>query len=104
MACQLVLQFKCETIEDFDRLASLEDALDRYLRRSADANLDGHDCGMGEYNMFIHCNRPETGFENLAAFIGEQSPGLPFSAGYRRFTEDIYTPIWPKSLAVFSIS
>jgi hypothetical protein len=104
MEYQLVFHFECQTLEDFDRLRHLEDAMYSLLQESADANLDGNDVGLGEFNLFVHCHQPRVQFPLLADFIDKHSPGLPFSAGYRRFEDETYTPIWPPSLTTFEVA
>jgi len=55
MKCQLVLQFTAASMEDFDRLV-LEDSLIQELEGLA--TVDGHDFGMGEFNIFILTDDP----------------------------------------------
>ena len=50
MKNQLVLQFRGDSLEDYDAMISLEDELIETLRDSA--KVDGHDVGSGEVNIF----------------------------------------------------
>ncbi len=99
---QLVFQFDASTIEDFDRLSALELTIERDLPKGA--HLDGHDFGLGEYNVFIHTNDPVSIFETACEMIGQEIPGIAFSAGYRNFNEEEYTVLWPPSLTKFSVA
>ncbi len=101
---QLVFQFEASTLADYDRFTVLEQAIYVRLRKSKVAKLDGHDCGMNEFNIFIHCNAPEAQFAEVAKFIDEIAPGLIFRAGYRAFAEDHYKVLWPSSLDRFHIA
>ena len=56
MKYQLVLQFSADSLTDYDRLVSLEDKLIEEL--SGSANIDGHDFGSGEFNIFILSDEP----------------------------------------------
>ena len=60
MRYQLVLQFRGETLADYDQMVALEDRLIEDLGSSAD--VDGHDCGSGETNIFIFTPDPVTTF------------------------------------------
>jgi hypothetical protein len=53
---QLVLQWPAHAIEDFDRLVEVEETLVERLSERHD--VDGHDMGAGEMNMFIHTEHP----------------------------------------------
>ncbi len=99
---QLVFQFYASTLEDFDALSALELAIETGLPKGA--KLDGHDCGRGEYNVFIHTNDPVAMFEPIRALIDSKHPGTTFSAAYRNFNEDEYTILWPPSLTKFAVS
>ena len=57
MTTQLVLQFKADgDLGSFDKLVSFEEALSSVLGQMAD--VDGHDSGSGEMNIFILTDHP----------------------------------------------
>lgn len=58
MKYQLVLQFAAASMEDFDRLVALEDRLTGELDNRA--TVDGHDFGLGEFNI-ANCRLPPSG-------------------------------------------
>ena|ERR1700743_63207 len=97
---QLVIQFSATAPDKYDALIELEAA----LIAESGIFVDGHDFGMGEFNIFIHTNEPETTFELAAELIDTFKPGIPFSAGYRKFTEEEYTPLWPATATSFYVS
>lgn len=71
MNYQLVIQFAEEVFEEIDEIADFEDKLDESL---IDAEVDGHDIGSGECNIFIHTNNTTTrGFIQIALVC----PDLP---------------------------
>ncbi len=99
---QLIFQFDARTLKDFDELSVLELAIDKGLPKGA--KLDGHDCGRGEYNVFIHTSDPVAIFEAISEVIGRQCPEIVFRAAYRSFNQDEYTILWPTSLTKFAVS
>ena len=60
MRYQLVLQFRGDSLADYDQMIALEDRLSEELKHTA--KVDGHDCGSGESNIFIFTSDPATTF------------------------------------------
>src|SRR5436190_21316646 len=60
MRYQLVLQFRGDSLADYDAMVALEDQLIDDLGHSA--KVDGHDCGSGETNIFIFTSDPSVTF------------------------------------------
>lgn len=101
MKFQHVLQLPVKSEEEFDRLLLVEEAIEG---GSGDlGNVDGHDFGSGEMNIFIHTDDPIPAFEKAISLIGSSSSLDRLKAGYRDFEEDEYTPIYPKGLQHFSV-
>ena len=65
--------------------------------------VDGHDFGMGFYNIFIHTNTPEDTSQKTLAIIHRTRPGLECRAGYRAFTGNKYKPLHPETLQSFEL-
>jgi len=90
---QLVLQFKATSAHDFDRLLELEDQLTQCLEGLAE--VDGHDSGAGEMNIFVLCDSPAQCLQ-LGLPGVEQSALVLTGAGFRSIRSDqSYTRIWP---------
>lgn len=70
MRYQLVLQFRGDTLADYDQMVALEDRLIADLGRSAD--VDGHDCGSGETNIFIFTGDPAGTFWRIRQTLKQQ--------------------------------
>jgi hypothetical protein len=104
MTYHLVIQFAAENPEDFDRLIKLEEMMRTRLEISSNILVDGHDFGMGEFNVFLHTNEPDSTLEKVGELIDTSRPGLPFSAGYRDFKEDEYIALWPSNLEHFRVA
>jgi hypothetical protein len=62
---QLTLQFRGDSLDDYDAMIALEAELTAELGDSAD--VDGHDCGSGETNIFIFTRDPSATFQHLIA-------------------------------------
>jgi hypothetical protein len=101
---QVVVQFEASTPEDFSALLELTEAIESGLANEPEEVVDGHDYGMGEFNIFVHTNEPQTTFERVVELIDTRKPGLPFSAGYRDFNEDYYIPLWPPNSKSFYVA
>ena len=93
MKYQLVLQFPGESLDDFDQLIKLEDNIAAILQQQAD--VDGHDFGSGEANIFILTNEPATVFERLVSLLETTSKPRLSAAAYRDFDGEDYTVLWP---------
>lgn len=90
---QLVLQLPATSGEDFDELIAIEDAMEITFA-GLPHEVDGHDFGSGEMNIFIHTNDPQ---EALRVAKGHYSPRelAALKAAYRRFDEGAYVNVWP---------
>jgi len=104
MKYQLVIQLVAESLEDFDNLIALEETMRTKLELSSNTLVDGHDFGLGEFNIFIHTDEPHAVLEEVGEIIQETHPGLPFAAGYRDFNDDEYVVLWPLSLQSFRVA
>ena len=69
---QLVLQFPCDSMHEFDAVVALEEALIAALPEAL-AEVDGHDSGSGEANIFIFTSEPNETFERVRAVVSETS-------------------------------
>jgi hypothetical protein len=68
MNYQLVLQFRNDSLDDFDAMVALEGELIETL--SDAAKVDGHDVGSGETNIFILTSDPEATFSLTKPVLG----------------------------------
>jgi hypothetical protein len=95
MKYQLVLQFRCDALADYDAMIALEDRLIEDLGRSA--KVDGHDCGSGETNIFIHTSDPNATFRRVQQTLAEQRKLESVKAAYRLVRGNDYTVLWPEN-------
>ena len=81
MRYQLVLQFRGDSLADYDEMIALEDRLIEKLGRSA--KVDGHDCGSGEINIFIYTADPAATFWLVRQSLEAESQLDSMAAAYR---------------------
>jgi hypothetical protein len=102
MKYQLVLQFPADSLADFDELTNLEQALDESL--SGIGQVDGHDFGAGEFNLFIVTDDPARVFRLAGPIIETRRHIQQLKAAYRELQDEKFTMLWPPGLQHFSIS
>jgi hypothetical protein len=101
---QLVLQFPCESIAQFDAVIDLEERLIELFVDSA-TEVDGHDSGSGEANIFILTPEPIKAFERAHAVVNEiPSLAVALRAAFRRVDADDYSIIWPIGATGFTVA
>jgi hypothetical protein len=93
MKYQLALQFPANGLADYDEMIALEDELIEKLGTTA--KVDGHDCGSGEMNIFVHTNEPEKIFEIIRPIVAKRALSENLVAAYRKIAGEDYTVIWP---------
>ena len=101
MDYQLVLQMSGELAEDLDSLIDLEDRLTEVL---TDADVDGHDIGSGQANIFILTSDPRGTFLAAKPVLQKASQLDNLTVAYREADGEVYMVIWPTgSTKVFKI-
>ena len=91
---QLVLQFRGNALADLDKAAALEEDLVSALGDSA--NVDGHDIGSGETNIFIITTDPKSTFQRAKPTLERKKVLQSVMAAYRPVDGEEFTVIWPK--------
>ena len=98
MKYQVVLQFS--TIHmNLDKLVELETLLEEKLKSN---DVDGHDIGQEEMNIFILTNDPKKCFKTALSLIGVDVQ-VNLKAAYRKLDEDDYIVLFPKGLKKFDV-
>lgn len=99
---QLVIQFPLGTTNpndsDLDTLISLEETLERFAGDKFE--VDGHDAGAAEMNIFIITDDAARTFGLIEALLPSDRP---WRAGFRDLDADNYIPIAPPELTVFEV-
>jgi hypothetical protein len=99
---QLVLQWPVSSTDAYDAIVAIEDAL--IERLDGDAEVDGHDVGPNEMNIFIWTDDPLATFESAHSVIGEHALPAEVRAAFREASGDEYTVVWPRDLQTFVIA
>ena len=94
MEYQLVIQMKAESIDDFDSLIELEDSLIEAVGNSAD--VDGHDFGSGEANIFVITSDPKATFSILKQELESKGILPQCTVAHRELDGEEYTVLWPE--------
>jgi hypothetical protein len=94
MRYQLVLQFRGDTLADYDAMIALEDRLIADLGNTA--KVDGHDCGSGETNIFIFTSDPELTFWRVRQTLKSTGQLQAVTAAYREVNGEQFTTLWPE--------
>jgi hypothetical protein len=94
MRYQLVRQFRGDSLADYDQMIALEDRLTEELGHSA--KLDGHDCGSGEANIFIHTSDPAATFWLVRQVLMHERWLDAATVAYREVDGEQYTVLWPE--------
>lgn len=103
MKYQLVIQFLGKTEDDFEHLIDLEDELDEKLTGATE--VDGHDFGSGEMNIFILTDDPTNAFRQVKSLLTGRHYGLSnMKAAYRDIETESYTILWPDHLTEFGVT
>ena len=102
MTFQLVLQFNGDSLIDYDAMATLEDELIQDLGDTAE--VDGHDIGAGQANIFIVTSQPESTFGRAKAVLERSHLLGSVTAAYRPVAGQSYTVLWPAHRQVFSVA
>jgi hypothetical protein len=99
---ELVLQLPGESVGDYDALIELESILAKGFEQLGE--IDGHDMGMGEMNIFIRTDNPRLAFERAMILLGTKDFMSAMKAAYRNVGQDNFTILHPAELRNFNIS
>lgn len=100
---QLVLQFRGDSLDDYDTMIGFEDDLIAELKGVA--KVDGQDMGSGEANIFILTSDPRGTLERAKSVLKRRKRLETTIAAYRPADGENYTIIWPEgSTAAFRIA
>jgi hypothetical protein len=102
MKYQLVLQFPGRTEEDFDLLIEMEDKLETGLESTGE--VDGHDFGSDEMNIFIYTSKPRECFEQVKELLTDMMDIGAMKAAFRHVDSDNFIILWPKGQEQFNVT
>ena len=101
MKYQLVLQWPASSVDDYDSMISVEMSLIEWL--PDDCEVDGHDAGSNQANIFIRTDNPVKAFEDVKDILKDRDNWSDTRVAYRDIERDEYVVLWPKDLKEFKI-
>ena len=102
MKYALVLQWSAFQSTDYDAMIEVENDLVERLSEAHD--VDGHDAGSGEVNIFIHTDDPKYAFDEIKTILETHGFWNDIRIAYREVSGSEYTILWPKGLTGFKIA
>jgi hypothetical protein len=102
MKFQVVLQWPASATSDYDEMVDVEDLL--IERFTEQCEVDGHDFGSNEANIFVHTNDPRRAFEEIRVILSGHKLWPDTRIACRQIDGNKYTVIWPEGATTFSIS
>lgn len=93
MQYQLALQFRGDSLADYDAMVELERMLAVLLGTTA--TVAGHDMGEAERNIFIHTTNAPSTFMRCKPLLASQQALEGLTAAYRAFDGNDYKVLWP---------
>jgi hypothetical protein len=96
---QLIVQFKIGgdgASEDLDALIRVEDELASAFRQSGAGEVDGHDIGSGEMNIFIVVPDWRQGVQCLMNHL-KSAPWATNAVAAKRDPRGAYEVVWPEN-------
>lgn len=101
MKYQLVVQWHDSSLIDYDKLIKIENTLIEGL--STDHDVDGHDEGSGQMNIFVRTDDPKNAFNLVKALLFKDDAWKDVRIAYREVFGNTCTILWPKGLAEFRV-
>jgi hypothetical protein len=89
-------------MNDYDEMVSIEDLLIERLSKRCE--VDGHDFGSNETNIFVHAADPHGAFEEIRTILFGHRLWADTRIAYRKIDGDKYTAIWPAGTETFIVS
>ena len=101
MKFQVVLQWPASSVNDFDGMVEIEDLLVEKLGEQVE--VDGHDFGSEETNIFLHTDDPRRAFEEIRAILSGHRLWPHARIAYRKVDGTEYSMLWPQGATTFNV-
>lgn len=101
MKYEMILQWPVASIEDYDRVIEIEELLIDNLQGNCE--VDGHDGGSGEMNIFIFTNEPAETFNEIRTLLENHCAWDKIRVAYRAVKETRHIVLWPSDLHDFHV-
>ena len=101
MRFQLALQWPLSSLRGLDDLLNLEELLMAKLTDQSD--VDGHDLGSGEANIFVYTNDPHRTLKEVRGILSGHKLWPNTVIAYRETLGTEYTVLWPEGTTEFRV-
>ncbi len=98
---QFVIQWPGDLLSDYDLMIATEERLEAGLSKRH--QVDGHDVGSGEVNVFIHTQDPRSAFEEVRRILQTLNRWNGVRIAYRDADGGKYSVLWPEGLQSFAV-
>ncbi|MET3109500.1 hypothetical protein AAKU58_004357 [Oxalobacteraceae bacterium GrIS 1.18] len=95
MTYQLVFQFKGDSLADFDMMVSVEEKMNDQIGNLGE--VDGHDIGSGEVNIFVITKDPMAAFLQMKSVLENLNLLSTVSIAYGEIESDSFAVVWPEN-------
>jgi hypothetical protein len=95
MRFQLIIQLPGDASADLDTLVALEEEL--IGRLGPGAQVDGHDLGASQGNIFVLTNSPADTFAHIRPLLAQNGLLGVARVAYRKLQASEFTVLWPES-------
>jgi hypothetical protein len=99
---QLVFQLRGSSELDFEEMIALEEELTSAIGKLGD--VDGHDMGQDEMNIFIHTTSPIRLFESVRSLPGVARAMPRLKVAFRPLDGEDYEVLHPPGLFRFTVA
>ena len=101
MRFQVVLQWPAHSLDDYaEMVGGVEELL--IAKLSAQNEVDGHDFGVGETNIFVLTDDPRRAFEEIKSILSGHSLWPGALIAYRHMDGTEYHVLWPHGTTTFN--
>ncbi|WP_124949905.1 ABC transporter [Sulfuriferula thiophila] len=77
---------------------------DRLIEKLSEGNeVDGHDIGAEEINIFIRTDNTKKTFSEIKSILGDGVYWTDVRVAYREVAKSEYIILWPQSLTKFAV-
>ena len=102
MSYQLVFQLPFSSIDDYDATIQLESQIANALGELG--QVDGHDSGSGEMNIFVLTDRPALAFDWIREALWPNGLPSDLKVAFRRLDGEAYTILYPLGASRFDVA
>jgi hypothetical protein len=94
MRFQIVLQWPIHSSDDYDEMIGVEELL--IAKLTAQSEVDGHDFGADETNIFVLTDDPRRAFEEIKSILSGHRLWPIAIIAYRHMDGTDYHVLWPQ--------